>query len=149
MPQTQHLHRILLIAPAARCAALNTWVRNNRDPTGSGWFVPSLSATGAAPATYAVACWSDTDAGLRTWGLRLAAMAGISLPADWDERTRQQKKQWITSQRGTIWDAIGVWVYAWHNDADWTAEEGSLDAALAALQAAKGVTLQRVATQIG
>lgn len=116
---TQHVHRLHLVVPTSRCAALNAWVRANLDPTGADWFTPTLSATGLAPYTHAECSVSLTDAEGKKLLTRLATVSGIQAPADWDSRTRAAKKAWLASQRAAIDSAIGVLVTGMDNDGVW------------------------------
>lgn len=122
---TQHLHRLTIIVPAARCAALNAWIKANVDTTGGDWFTPSLSATGNEPATHAACGVALTEAeGKKLLG-RLAAASGISQPANWDTMTRQQKKQWLMDQKAAIRSAIGVLVVGMENGGEWIPSKDS------------------------
>lgn len=113
---TQHIHRLLLVVPAARCAGLNAWVRANLDITGGDWFTPSLSATGAAPTTHAWASFALTDSQGKKLLMRLAQQSGLTQPANWDTMTRAQKKSWLISNRATVKSGIGVYIEPGEND---------------------------------
>ena len=117
MSATQHIHRLILIVPAARCAALNSWIRTNLDPTGADWFTANLSASGNAPATHAWASFAHIDAEGKKLLMRLAQQSGLSQPADWDQKTRAQTKTWLLSNRTTVKNGIGVWIEPGENDA--------------------------------
>lgn len=112
-------NRLLVIVPAARCAALNAFIRAGIDPTGKDWFTPTLSATGAAPATHAIACWACTDAIAWEFVSRVCDQAGIPVPDGFPGWTRQEKKDWLASRHAAILAAIGVYVVGADNDGDW------------------------------
>lgn len=119
MMPTQYLHRILAIVPWSRCGVLNGWVRLRIDPTGEDWFTPTLSITGAAPATHAIASWACTDAIAWEFVSRVCDQAGIPVPDGFPGWTRQEKKDWLASRHAAILAAIGVYVVGADNDGDW------------------------------
>ena len=117
---TNRLHRIILIIPEAQRVATTNWWVNNIDPNGADTFSQGLSPTGTLPITHRRCCTGLTNAQLRAVLVRLGNAAGISLPANFDDRTRQQKRAWIVSQIQPIDDAIGVRLWFVENDAeDW------------------------------
>jgi len=126
MPATQHIHRLVLIVPAARCAGLNAWIVANLDATGSDWFTPSLSATGSLPATHAWASFACTDQEADKLLLRLAQQSGVAKPAGWDTYTRAQKRAWLLSKKAAVRSAIGVLAHGFDNDGVWDAAEDRL-----------------------
>lgn len=105
-------HRLLCIVPAARVAAFNTWIRNNLDPSGSDWLTLNLSASGSAPFTHAWFSVQLTDVEFIKVVRRLCAQASISVPADADSYTPQQKKTWLVNKRQDIQTAIGIYIRA-------------------------------------
>lgn len=116
---TNYLHRVLLIIPAARINGINAYIKAQVDPAGGDWFTANLSASGSAPATHAWCNAALTDVMGRKLLLRLVQQASIPEPADWDTKTRQQKKQWLLDQRATVRSRTGVWVVPMHNDDVW------------------------------
>ena len=50
---------------------------------------------------------------------RLCNMADIPSPANWDDMSRQQKKQWMFDQRQEIRQQTGVWIVPSDNDGVW------------------------------
>jgi hypothetical protein len=117
---TAFLHRLLVIVPAARCAALNAFIKGGINPSGGDWFAANLSASGTAPATHAWASFAVTDAQGKILLGRLAQQAGLTQPASWDSFTRAQKRQWVLDQRAAVRTAIGVWLVPDNNDGAWS-----------------------------
>lgn len=115
---TLYTHRLTLIIPAARCDALNSWVKANLDPTGADWFTPSLSPDGNAPATHAICGVALTVPQLKQVAGRLATLVGASLPGDWDTRTRAQKHTWLRNAKATL-AGIGIYLLTMDNDGTW------------------------------
>lgn len=109
---TQWLNRVLLAIPAAQRATYNAWWANNIDTDGAGnrTFTAGLNATGLStdPVTYYVANTALTNQQLRKIIVRLCALAGLTIPADWDTYTRQQKRQWLAANWPTIRQRTGV-----------------------------------------
>lgn len=132
---TQHVHRLYVIIPAARCNAVNAWIKANLNPEGGDWFTPCLSADGNAPHTHAHCDAALTDAELKLLLRRLVQIASLDLPANWDTRTRAQKKAWFATQRDAVNTNVGIYIEFGDNDGSWP------DAAAA--MAAKGVTTRQ------
>ena len=58
---------------------------------------------------------------------RLGQLAGLSLPADWESRTRNQKRDWANDQVEAVYSAINV-AYRWvDNDGSWPRFEDYLE----------------------
>src|SRR5687768_8989865 len=96
---TLHLHRLVLVCPAARIAALNTWLRSNLDPTGADWLRLSLQPIAGGAASHGWFSTGLTNAELKKVIGRLCALASIAFPPlGWDDMTRNQKKTWIILQ---------------------------------------------------
>jgi hypothetical protein len=133
---TQHLYRVLAVVPAARVAALNSWLKANLDAGGGDWLTPSLSATGDAPFTHAWFSAALTAAEFKLVMQRLCTLASVTPPADWDQLTRAERKAWLLSQRPAINAATGVYVQAMDGDGVWDLPGDALAAkGLAASQA--------------
>jgi hypothetical protein len=116
---TDRIHRFVLVVPQARVGSFNTWIKTNIDPAGGDWLIVPLSPGGQAPATHAWAGFSATDDQARKLIIRLCQMANIAQPAGWDTMSRKQKIQWVASQRGAIYAALGVWIEPADNECDW------------------------------
>ena len=133
---TRHLHRLHIICPLARVAAVNSWLKANLDPEGEDWLTPNLSATGDPPYTHAECSAALTNAEIKLLLGEIARIASRSLPADWDTRTRAQKKAWLATARDTLNTGSGIYLNLSDNDGAWD------DAAVA--RATKGVQPARV-----
>ena len=116
---TAHLHRLWIIIPAARRTALNNWCRNNLDPTGGDWFTAGLNALGTGVATHYWCSAAFTNAQLRLIIIQLLGLASITLPADWDTKTRAEKRAWLNSQKTAIQTATGIRLQHSLNDGAW------------------------------
>lgn len=113
------LYRILMVTPAANCAAVNAFIKAEIDPEGDDWLTPRLSANGLAPATHAWTSFAlDDDAGKKLLGF-LSQRSGLPIPSQWDSWNRTQKKQWLTAAKETILAATGSLIIAMDNDGNW------------------------------
>jgi hypothetical protein len=126
---TNFIHRIILVVPAARVAAFNTWVRNNLDAAGADWLAASLSVLGSAPATHALCNAALVPADCLKVLRRLCTLAAVTPPADFDTYTRAQKKQWVVDSRAAIRAATGIRVFLADNDGAWDSVGDVLSAA--------------------
>lgn len=116
---TQHLYRLHAIVPAARVAAVNTWIRNHLNPEGGDWLTLNLSATGEPPYTHAEFSAALTVSEIKLILSQIATIAGRSLPADWDTRTRAQRRAWLASARALIDAGSGIYLTLSDNDGAW------------------------------
>jgi hypothetical protein len=124
-------HRILLVVPAAKVAAVVSWfvanVGPNSVPADLG---PGLSPTGSAPATHAWCCggWQDGDA--RAILAKLCQLAGVTPPtlATWNGWSGAQKRTWLKSVQAGILAGYGAWVDLAPNDSTWTDPATALSA---------------------
>ncbi len=123
---TLHQYRLHVICPAARVAVVNTWIRTNLNPAGGNWLTPNLSADGLAPYTYAHCSAALTAPEVKLLLTALAAQGGRTLPADWDTRTRAQRKAWLISARDAIDTASGIYLTLSDNDGEWEIPETAL-----------------------
>lgn len=127
---TAHEHRLLLIAPVARRAALNTWFAANVDSEGGAQtFAVGLSPAGQPPATHYWCSGAWTDQQLRLILQRLCVLAGIAFPADWTTRTKAQKLSWLAGQRDAIRVATGIRVVRDDGDGAWSSPHSERGAA--------------------
>lgn len=120
---TTYLHRLHVIIPAARCAAVNAWCKANLNPEGGDWFTPSLSADGNEPYTHAECSVALTNSELKLLLAQLLSMASASLPANWDSRTRAQKKAWLLAARDAFDVQTGIYLTPSDNDGVWEEPE--------------------------
>jgi hypothetical protein len=128
---TTFAHRVTILIPAARQAAINTWWQANLDSLGgASTFTVGLSADGNAPATHYWMSGAFTDTELRAMIARLCTLASISAPAlaTWNGWTRQQKLDWLSTNLPTILANTGIRVVRDDGDGAWS----DPDAALAA-----------------
>lgn len=121
-------NRLLVIVPAARVAGLNAFIKAGIDPTGGDWFTPNLSANGQLPATHAWASAAATEGQAKAFAQRVCQQASITLPDDWDTKTRAQKLAWVLSVRDQVYSTIGVYVAPMINDGVWTDPQDALTA---------------------
>jgi hypothetical protein len=111
---TNHEHRILLIVPLNRVAAVVSWLVANVDPTCPANLGPGLCAAGDATKTvthrWQSAAWSDPDA--RQLLGRLCQLASITPPTlqTWNGWTGAQKRSWLASVRNAIRTNYGVYI---------------------------------------
>lgn len=128
---TNFIARILWAIPAANQAAYNNWVQANLDPDGGDrTFTVGLSPTGTAPATFYVSCGAYTLAELKKIVQRLCQLAGISVPANYDDMTRAEKRVWFRSQIPTIKAQTGIRALLLDdNDGDWSDYQAQIAAA--------------------
>ena len=131
---TAHLHRLLAIVPEARVAGFNTFFKNNADldpDGGERTFTMMLNPSGSAanPVTHRWAFMALTNPGIRRVVVRVCQDAGLAFPADWDTRTRAQKRQWFLDNAAAILAAIGCRLFHCDNDGGWTDAAAELTAA--------------------
>lgn len=129
---TAHLHRVLIIVPEARVAAVGAWWQANMDAADnlSGW--PRLNPSGleADAATHRWACAALTDAQCRTLLFRLCDLAAVAKPtvAAWNAMTGQQKRSWLASVRDGVLAGYGIYVRLADNVGAWDDAEALLAA---------------------
>lgn len=125
---TLHLHRFTCIVPAARVNALNSWIANNLDSTGSNWLVLRLDTVNGDMMTHAWFSAAFTNGEFKKVAMRLCNLANIDLPANWDSLTRNQKKAWLISQRATIRTNTGIYFQSSDGDGVWDSPDDALSA---------------------
>lgn len=137
---TSHIYRVYLLAPAARMAALNAWIKSAIDPSGGTWIAPTLSATGLAPYTHGWCSFACDDAQAVNWATRLAAVAGVAVPAGFAAYTRSQKVAHLQNSADTLRQQTGVRIWACDNDGAWLTPAALLaQAGLKAIRRTPGV----------
>lgn len=126
---TDYEHRILVLIPNARKAAVATWWGNNLDPgQGAATWSVGLSPTGNPPATHWWCSTALTDDQLRVLLVQLCQMASLTPPAGWQQATRQQKLTWLANNLGPILSATGIRVVRDDEDGAWSDAEAALAA---------------------
>jgi hypothetical protein len=119
---TAYVHRILLIVPAAKVAAVVAWFQANIGagavPAALG---PGLSATGTAPATFAWMSGSYTDAECKAILAKLCQLAAVTPPTNlqWNGWAQSEKVAWLASVRAAILAGYGAWVTLCDNAGAW------------------------------
>lgn len=127
---TQHLVRMLALVPTARQNAVNTWIRNNLDPTGANWLNGlGYSTTGNAPATFYAFNAALTVPQFKAIGAQLLQMSSLSLPADWDAKTLDEQFTWCRARIPTIRAQTGIRLRVFANDGKWDNPDDELAAA--------------------
>lgn len=127
--QTQHVHRLLLLIPAARRAAVRNWWTANLDAADGGatWAV-ALSASGSLPATAYWCSAALTGPQLRLLILQLVQSAGLAVP-DTTGWGRADYVTWVATNAAAVQAATGIRVRRSDNDGGWDAPEALLAAA--------------------
>ena len=116
---TQHLFRLILIIPALRQAAFNTWWKANLDAAGGDkTFTTGLNATGAGAPTHYWMNGAFTVSELKIIMRRLANLSGVVEPATWDSMTRAQKFNWFRNNKPSM-SGIIVDIEPMPNDGIW------------------------------
>jgi hypothetical protein len=127
---TDYGHRVLIVIPVARRAAMITWWSANLD-AGQGanaWNV-GLNASGN-PADAITHYWVSValvPVDLGRLIARLCNLAGLPLP-DWQNLTRAEQLAWLTTNLPVIRIATGIAVVRDDNDGDWSRAEDLLGA---------------------
>ncbi len=123
MSQTNFVHRILLIVPVAKVAAVVTWfqvnVGANAVDTGLG---PGLSATGAAPATHNWMSGSFIDNDCKAILAKLCQLASVTPPTGptWNGWTQVEKIAWLLTVQAAILSGYGAFVTLSDNTGIWS-----------------------------
>ncbi len=126
---TAYQHRLIIVCPVARFAALVAWYAANIDPTDAGATWPELNAAGDdAPANYRWCSTALTDAQLKAVLLRVCTIASQTPPTNnqWNAWTRAQKQSWLAGVRDAMFTASGIWLDLCQQDAEWTDPEAAL-----------------------
>lgn len=118
---TSFIHRILLIVPVAKVAAVVAWLQANVDATCPADLGPELNASGliADAVTHNWQCGAWTDAQCKALLARLCNLASITPPTNnqWNNWTGAQKRAWLTSVHDAILGDFGVYVSLIDNQA--------------------------------
>jgi hypothetical protein len=121
---TAFQHRILLVVPAAKVAAVVAWFQAN---VGAGSVPadlgPGLNPSGLAadPATHRWCSGSWVDADARAILAKLCQLAGVTPPAagTWAGWTQAQKMAWLRSVQAAILSGYGAFVTLCSNTDVW------------------------------
>jgi hypothetical protein len=121
---TSFVCRLIVVSPVAggKFAGIATWLNANLAantvPADLG---PGLSASGAAPATYAWCNIALTAADAKAALSRLCTLATVTTPTagQWDNASPAQRRTWWASVRNTVWTNYGVWCQLADNDGTW------------------------------
>lgn len=129
---TNFQHRLTLIVPTAKVAAVTSWfhanVGANSVPDDLG---PGLNASGltADPVTHrwCSGAWLDSEA--KAILAKLCQLAGVTPPTNtqWNGWTRAQKISWLSSVRAGLLSGYGIYVALSPQDGDWDATNTILD----------------------
>lgn len=133
---TLYTDRLLLIVPVARIAGFAAWwaarvAAGQLEYDNPAVWPELVPAAGAddAPASHQWSYGCYTRPQLKIIAGRLAALTGITLPANWDTLTHEQRKQWGRSKQEEILAAVGVLVVPEINtDATWDRTDDALTA---------------------
>ena len=124
---TKYPHRLTLVVPTARKAALLTWMRSNLDPNATLNVGGNATGDEAQSPTHWLWSGSLTNQEFKQLFGRLLIMANLALPLDWDTMTRSAQRQWLGDQRQAILSATGVLVDYAANDSRADTGTGWLD----------------------
>jgi hypothetical protein len=130
---TAFLHRLIVVCPAARLAALGTWWAANLDPTDDASTWPALNPSGRAadPVTHRWCSIALTETQLRAVLVKVCQLAAVIPPTagTWNGWTRQQKIDWLAATRAQLLTATGIWLDLSANDGAWNGAAPALAAA--------------------
>jgi hypothetical protein len=113
---TNYTYKIFLIVPAARVAAVNTWLKTNIDPTGNDWVALVLSSDGEPPYTHGWCCFHATPNQAAAILQRLATVASVTPPdSGWRSLTRQEQRT-VFANLKTALRAQGWYIKIGFND---------------------------------
>lgn len=126
---TLYEHRLILIIPADRAAAVATWMNGNLGantvPADLG---PALSADGGATTTHRWCSIALQDGDGRALLNRICTLAGVATPTltQWRNSTRAQKRTWLAGVRDTIRTNYGAWLALSDNAGAWDDPDAQL-----------------------
>lgn len=127
---TLHRHRLIVLCPVARVAAMLTWWAANIGPEETGKGFQPLNPTGsdADPATHYWCATALTGPQWRAVVVRVCAIAGQTPPtvATWNGWTRLQQREWLAGVRDQMYTATGIWLDHSDNDGGWNDPEAAL-----------------------
>jgi hypothetical protein len=126
---TTYAHRVIILIPVARRAAMVTWWNANMDAgEGSNTWTVGLNASGnpANPITHYWVSAAMLPVELARLLNRLCTLAGLIAP-DWANLTRQELLDWLTINLPIIRTTTGIAVVRDDNDTDWSRAETLLE----------------------
>jgi hypothetical protein len=127
---SNHIHRVLLIVPEARVAAVGAWWQANMDAADNLSTWPRLNATGSvgSASTHRWCCTALTDLQCRTILFRLCDLAAVARPSigTWNAMTSAQKRTWLASVRAGVLAGYGIYVRLADNIGGWDDPEALL-----------------------
>jgi hypothetical protein len=127
---TLNPHRLVVVCPLARLAALGAWWAANIDPADDCANWPALNPSGsdADAATHRWCSTALTNAQWRAVVVRVCQIAGVSPPsvATWNGWTRAQQRAWLNTTREGLFAATGIWLAHSDGDGEWDDPEGAL-----------------------
>ena len=102
--------RMIIACRAVDSGTLNTWWRNNIDKEGGDAFNVPLQLTTDPPGTVR-AYWAGVSLypeQAKTIAAKMAQMAAIAFPADWDSLTLAEQRQWYQDNKAVLLSAARV-----------------------------------------
>jgi hypothetical protein len=130
---TLYVHRLILIVPTAKVAAVVTWFQANVGANAvDAQLGPGLNASGLAadPVTYRWCCGSYTDAECKAILAKLCQLAAVTPPTNvqWNGWTGAQKRSWLLSVQAAILSGYGAYVTLADNTGAWDDPAAALTA---------------------
>lgn len=129
---TSFQHRIIVIVPVAKVAAVVAWLTANIDPNTDPQLGPALNATGLAtdPATYRWCDGSYVDADCKAILLKLCQLASVTPPTgpQWNGWTQAEKIAWLKSVQSAILAGYRAYVTLADNAGTWDDPSAALAA---------------------
>lgn len=120
---TSFLHRLIVVCPASRFAALNTFWRAQIDSADDVTTWPGLNATGlpADPVTHRWCSTALTETLLRPIIVQVCGLASVTPPTvgTWNGWTRAEKRGWLAGVRASFLASTGIWLALSDNDGAW------------------------------
>ena len=127
---TPHRHRLIVVCPVARLAALGSWWQANIDPAddATGWPALNPSGSDADAVTHRWCSTALTNAQWRAVIVRVCQIAGVTPPtvATWNGWTRAQQRQWLAGVRDQMFAGTGIWLDHSDGDGEWADPEAAL-----------------------
>jgi hypothetical protein len=126
---TNWSHRVLILIPVARRAAMITWWNANMDAgEGANTWTVGLNASGnpANPITHYWVSTAMVPADLARLLNRLCTLAGLIAP-DWPNLTRPELLDWLTLNLPIIRATTGIAVVRDDGDGEWSRAETLLE----------------------
>lgn len=131
-------HRLIVVCPAARFNALNTFWRAQVDAADDVATWPGLNATGSPsdPVTHRWCSTALTEPLLRPIIVQVCNLASVTPPTapTWNSWGGQQKRDWLVTARTGLFSATGIWLALADNTGDWDDPAGVLTAMGSGLQ---------------